>query len=177
MNNNVILAIDSVMRGLGVSTMRFDFRGSNSGSRLYECPRGAIEDASLVIKHIANKMGIRDFAIIGYSFGGSIALRVSMYHLPSLLITVSASWEILKDSGVPLDNLSMISCPSLLIHGRADRMVPFLDMTRISTHLGGSVDLFAIDSEGHFFLKSLSIVLDTVLTFMKNSWDMHLQDD
>ncbi|MDF1540816.1 MAG: hypothetical protein P1Q69_18105, partial [Candidatus Thorarchaeota archaeon] len=85
MNNNVILAIDEVIREFGVSTLRFDFRGPNSSLGQYEGPRGAVEDASIMIEYMKTKMGVKDLAIIGYSFGGSVALGVSTHHLPSFL--------------------------------------------------------------------------------------------
>ncbi|MDF1540936.1 MAG: alpha/beta hydrolase, partial [Candidatus Thorarchaeota archaeon] len=75
------------------------------------------------------------------------------------------------------DDLSTISCPSLLFHGKNDRMVPFSDMKRIFMHLGGSVESFDVESEGHFYLNSLSLVVDKVLTFVHNVWDADLQDN
>jgi len=174
MHNNVIVAVDNAVKSVGVSTLRFDFRGPNSSSGKYGGPRGAIEDASSMILYMKDKMGITDLGIIGYSFGGSVALGASINHRPSFLVTISASIEILKESGVILEDLSMTVCPSLLVHGTNDRMVPFSDMRQISSYLGGSIELFPVESEGHFFPKSLPDVVREVSTHIHHVWSTDL---
>ena len=174
MHNNVLVAVSNAVKGVGVSTLRFDFRGPNSSSGKYEGPRGAIEDASSMILYMKDKMDITDFGIIGYSFGGSVALGASVHHRPSFLVTISASIEILKESGVPLEDLSKIACPSLLVHGTKDRMVPFSDMGKISSYLGGSVESFPVESEGHFFLNARSHVVHEILAHMHHVWSTDL---
>lgn len=155
MHNNVIMALDSSLSDLGISIIRFDFRGPNSSSGEYTGPKGAIKDALSVIKYLTERKGISELGLIGYSFGGSVALGVCTIFNPSFLITLSASVELLKDAGISLEALSNVTCPSLLIHAKNDRMVPFSDIEKISSCIGGLNESFVIESDGHFYSETL----------------------
>ncbi|MHA1908863.1 MAG: alpha/beta hydrolase, partial [Candidatus Thorarchaeota archaeon] len=107
---------------------------------------------------------------IGYSFGGSTALGLAQNTELDFLVTISASLAILKESELDSEKLDRIKCPTLLIHGADDRVVPFSDMGVLSQKIGGNVDSHAISQEGHFYTNSLNSVIRETMKFVNTIW-------
>lgn len=166
MNNPVVLALESVLLKVGYTTLRFDFRGASSSPQGYTGVAGAVIDASNAAKLFLSR-DIREYGIAGYSFGGSTALRYATVGSPLFLITLSASFGLVSEGSFDTTQLSKVKCPTLMIHGQSDRMVPPADIETLS-NLTRSEDIETvfIEGEGHFYQKSLERVMEKVSNFL-----------
>lgn len=167
MSNSVVMAMEQVLLEVGFTTLRFDFRGASSTPQGYSGVAGAVIDASNAADVLLSR-GIRVIGLTGYSFGGSTALRYATEHLPLFLITLSASQGLVTEGAFDMTQLSKVTCPTLMFHGQADRMVPCTDIETLSKQLGSKeIETVLIDREGHFYQVSLTQVMTKIKGFLR----------
>ncbi|MFW9887245.1 MAG: alpha/beta hydrolase [Candidatus Thorarchaeota archaeon] len=166
-DDRVIRFADDILLDLGYTTFRFNFRGVDSRTD-YGGFSGAIQDAKAASKALLDKTKKESLAIVGYSFGGSVALHLASSTRADFLVTFSASLSLAKEAAGGLDSLSGVQCPVLMFHGSNDNMVPFEDMLILAKNLGrGDVRTVALAGVGPFYLKHLGIVGSNLREFLK----------
>ncbi len=170
MTSHVVRSLEEAYSGIGVTTLRFDFRGGGSSGGHYSGLNGAILDALSAITFMKEELDVKQLGVIGYSFGGSVTLGLVTRMNFDFITTISASMSLLAESGVNPVDLDRFNNPALLIHGNDDRVVPFSDMETISSKLGGAVESFIVESEGHYYSTSMSSVIMKVMAFMHLIW-------
>jgi alpha/beta superfamily hydrolase len=170
-DDRVIRFADDMLLNLGFTTFRFNFRGVDS-RRDYRGFSGAIQDARAASKALLDKTKKESIAIVGYSFGGSVALHLASSAKVDFLVTFSASLSLAKENAKGLKPLSGVLCPVLMFHGSNDNMVPFDDMLILAKSLGRrDVQTVALEGEGHFYLKHLSTVEIYLHEFLKQTME------
>ncbi|MFW9803233.1 MAG: alpha/beta hydrolase [Candidatus Thorarchaeota archaeon] len=168
-DDRVIRFADDVLLDLGYTTFRFNFRGVGSQAD-YRGFSGAIQDAIGASKALLHKTNRDSLAIVGYSFGGSVALHLASSAKADFLVTFSASLDLAKEATSGLEPLSDIQCPALMFHGTNDNMVPFDDMRTLAKILGRSdVQAVALKGEGHFYLTHLDSIGTYLREFLKET--------
>ncbi len=166
MDNPVVLALENELLKAGYTTLRFDFRGASSSSQGYSGVPGAVVDVSNAVNLLLSR-DIHEYGIVGYSFGGSTALRYATENPPLFLITLSASFGLVSEGVFDTTQLSKVICPTLMFHGQSDRMVPPADIETMSKLIGSNeIETVSIEGEGHFYQRSLERVMDKVSTFL-----------
>ena len=164
MYNPVVTGLERVFLEAGYTTLRFNFRGASTAG--YAGVEGAVIDASNALE-ILRSRGINQFALAGYSFGGSTALRLASETSPLLLITLSASQALVEEGGFELARLAEVTCPTLMFHGSSDMMVPHQDLNSLASRIGSdNVETTFLEGEGHFYHRSLREVLDRIRNFL-----------
>ncbi|MBN2228860.1 MAG: dienelactone hydrolase family protein [Candidatus Thorarchaeota archaeon] len=167
MNNHVVREMESLFLNLGYTTLRFDFRGTQSHPKAFSGISGATKDVDEAAIALEDR-GISINGVIGYSFGGSTTLRFASKKSLNFIITLSASYTLLCENEYHSNELSSIKCPVLMFHGISDDMVPFMDMNSISQLLTCPVKLVGLDQENHFYQQSLDLVKDEIRTFINS---------
>ncbi|MFW9832561.1 MAG: alpha/beta hydrolase [Candidatus Thorarchaeota archaeon] len=169
MNNIVVTFLEHVLFEEGISSLRFDFRGTSLSPQSYAGISGAVMDAKSAIEFLKSQLGFKEVAIVGYSFGASTALRVALSEPPPFLVSLSASKELLSENRFEIHRLVDIRCPVLMFHGTSDQMIPFGDFTVLSKimHLPDDC-IIPLDGESHFYEKSLHVVDSTLRKFLRN---------
>ncbi|MFW9893031.1 MAG: alpha/beta hydrolase [Candidatus Thorarchaeota archaeon] len=166
MHNPVVTALEHVLLDAGYTTLRFDFRGTSTSPQGYSGIDSAIIDASNAMKLLLSR-GVRECGVAGYSFGGSTAIRYAIGHLPLFLITLSASFGLIAEGNFDTTQLTRITCPTLMFHGLADRMVPHADIETLSKFIGSQeLETVSIEEEGHFYNRSIEIVKNRTRRFL-----------
>ncbi|MHA1246661.1 MAG: alpha/beta hydrolase [Candidatus Thorarchaeota archaeon] len=166
MDDVVTLSIERCLLRLGVATMRFNFRGAVSAPT-YRGVAGAIDDALAAESVLRSQTAIERVGIVGYSFGGSVALHVAALRSPEFLCTVSASYDIAAEVGDVAERLASLQCPVLMIHGSADSVVPVEDLDRIRSFIqSGSVAPVVVEGAGHFYHHGLHNLEAAVTDFV-----------
>jgi alpha/beta superfamily hydrolase len=173
MNNPVVIALEHVLLDAGYTTLRFDFRGTSRSPQGYSGINSAVIDTSNAMKLLWSR-GVRECGVAGYSFGGSTAIRYATEHLPLFLITLSATFGLIAEENFDTTRLKRITCPTLMFHGLADRMVPHADIETLSNLIGSQeLETVSIEDEGHFYQRSIEIVKKRTCRFLEeiNAWD------
>jgi alpha/beta superfamily hydrolase len=165
-DDRVIRFVDDVLLNLKYTTFRFNFRGVYSRAE-YRGFSGAIQDARAALEALLSKTKKESLAIVGYSFGGSVALHLASRVKADFLVTFSASLDLAKEAAEGLELLSDVQCPALMFHGTNDNMVPFDDMLILAKILGRmNVQTVALEGEGHFYLKHLRTAETSLREFL-----------
>jgi alpha/beta superfamily hydrolase len=160
-SNSVVIELERIFLELGYVTLRFDFRGV-LGS--YAGVQGAVDDAMEAIDYLDHS-GLSIIGLAGYSFGGSVALRLASNKWLSFVVALSASMNFFLEGGLNISILSEIKCPALLFHGLSDMMVPYSDMKRFSDMLL-RVKAVALENEDHFYYRSIPVVKKEIWSFI-----------
>lgn len=171
MENEVVEQLEDLFVSEEITTCKMDFRGAGTSIGPYQGPQGAVTDAIGAYEYMRDKLALSSVGILGYSFGGSIALATANRLHPKFLVALSASKQIFHDAGASLADLSSVTCPALLCHGLDDTVVPVSDLDSISSSFGRQVETLELDGEGHFYLQSLDLVRETVRAFIREIWN------
>jgi alpha/beta superfamily hydrolase len=125
--NNVVIAACESLSGESIAAFRFNFRGVGNSGGTFGGGAAEREDVKAALSLVSSTENIdpERIGLVGYSFGGSVALQVALEdeHV-GLLALVSPA---LTDSA--WDRLEEFSRPKLVVVGDADTVVR-LDLFR-----------------------------------------------
>ena len=119
MHNKVVTTLAKTFQGLGVLTVRFNFRGVGQSTGEFDQGRGEVEDLLAVIDWVQQERPQQEIWLAGFSFGAYIAARVAMQLPISKLVTVAPPVE-----HFPLPSWPPITCPWIVVQGELDEIVP-----------------------------------------------------
>ncbi len=171
MENGVVELLENLFGSEGITTCKIDFRGAGASIGPYQGPPGAVADTIGAYGYMRDKLALSSVGVVGYSFGGSIALASANRLNPKFLVALSASRQVFFDAGSSLADLSLVTCPVLLFHGLDDRVVPVSDLDCISSGFRRRVETLKLEREGHFYLQSLDLVREEVRAFVNEIWN------
>lgn len=167
MNNKVVTTMARVFRQLGITSIRFDFRGVGQSAGMYDSGIGESEDM-LDIVSVCDRPELTVF-FAGFSFGSYVAFRAlcayqTQYAHRTALISIAPPVHHYDYTPALAPNT-----PWLVVQGLADEVVPealvtdFVQLRHPSPHL----EYFA--DTGHFFHGKL-IELKSLLLVTVESW-------
>lgn len=153
----------------GISTFRFDFTGcgDSEGNIKDLTPNTGLDDLESAIKNLDKEK----FALYGSSYGGYVALIWATEH-PLLALglraPVSDYMAVIKLEGNEKENrenkfateaakiniyhgAKNITCPTLVVHGDIDDVVPLSQSQKLIKSLGGEKQLALIHKATHDF--------------------------
>jgi alpha/beta superfamily hydrolase len=167
MDNKVVTTVGRALRTTGIPTLRFNFRGVGASAGSFDEGIGETADADAVASWGADHWHGRTLVIAGFSFGGSIALRLAQRwaardRAPKLLITIAPAivrFECPKD--VP-------RCPWLVVQGDADDVVDPAAVVGWAKALDPKPRLVILPGAGHFFHGRLHEVRDAVIDAVRS---------
>jgi len=163
-DNHVVKELEQLFLEMGFITMRFDFRGASNTHLRYNGLSGAVEDTYRAIEYI-ERCDVNSLGLVGYSFGGSTALRVATTRSLSFLVTLSASFQLFLEGSYQESQLTKISCPVLMFHGMSDNMVPYADLKTFSSFIS-EIKMVSLKNENHFYQYALPEVLNEISSFI-----------
>jgi pimeloyl-ACP methyl ester carboxylesterase len=94
MHNPVVVRVAEVAQGLGLATLRFNFRGVGISGGVHGGGEGEQDDVTAALKLLAGRLPAdRPTGLAGYSFGGWVSARVAaaMPALPALALVAPPS--------------------------------------------------------------------------------------
>ena len=161
MDNQVVKDLDELFLEVGYTTLRFDFRGVTGR---YAGIAGAVEDTQHAIELLESCEPLT-LGLVGYSFGGSTALRVACSKPVNFLVSLSSSFDLFLEGGQSASALSEIHCPSLLFHGQSDTHVPLADLQMFARMIANARAV-SLQNEDHFYQVSMQIVRNEIRSFL-----------
>ncbi len=166
----------------GLSVYRFDFTGcGQSQGKLWDLtPLAGLDD----LKGVVENLGREDFALVGSSFGGYVSLLYASKNPVSALVLRAAvsRYDTIHEEPKYKENMKAIlkevsdidiykdakkiKCPTLLIHGDADEVVPIRQSKELIKSIP-QADFKIIKNAPHVFRgKYLSLSNNAISSFL-----------
>lgn len=127
MDNKVVTTLIRAFQSLGLSTLRFNFRGVGESEGTYGEGKGEVEDLKAIIQWILSEYPKASFWLAGFSFGAYVAAFVATQLENSLslkgLISIAPAIRL-------FDFLSLTPprCPWIIFQGDEDELVAIQDV-------------------------------------------------
>lgn len=165
MNNKVVTTAIRAWQALGLSTLRFNFRGVGSSQGQYGEGVGEQADLLSVVEWIRKRLPQARLWLGGFSFGSWIALKTSNEVSPAGLITIAPALRLLDFS-----SLQLPQCPWLIIQGSADELVPLETFEEWAHSIGEkrAVEVEVLEGASHFFHGRLPEIAECIQSFMES---------
>jgi pimeloyl-ACP methyl ester carboxylesterase len=183
-----VLFLEALSR-LGMEIFIFDYSGTGkSGGKVSE--ENSYRDARAAFEYLSDSMGISapDIIVFGRSLGGPVACRLALEIDPALLILDSTFYSMTDEvmyllpfipssviSGIMGEKFSTyryyrkINCPSIILHGTGDRVVPFASAEKLYMACSPVSGVFTVTGgAGHKpFLADPSLYVKSLMSGMK----------
>jgi alpha/beta superfamily hydrolase len=166
MLNKVVHTLSRAMHDLGIPTVRFNFRGVGASEGGYADGIGETEDALAVIDWARNRYGANDLCLLGFSFGGMVAVRAALTARPVQLVAVAPA---AARMGAFL-NGEQPDCQWLIVQGAADEVVSCEELIEWVNGLEPGPELVVLPDVGHFFHGNLTLLRETVVSHLVEYW-------
>ena len=167
MNNKVITTISKAARNLGLTALRFNFRGVENSSGSYDQGNGEVEDILAVARWVQqNSPNVHEIILAGFSFCGAMAYKaLSRMPLPcSHLITVAPAII-----NFPLSSFPEPHIPWLIIQGDNDNVVLSETVFQwLTTEIATDYTLSKFHDTGHFFHGKLIALRNEIEYYLKS---------
>jgi hypothetical protein len=146
MDNKVVVTIARALHELGISTVRFNFRGVGASAGSYDEGRGEVDDAVAVADWASRRWPGLPLTSGGFSFGSYIALQLALARPAVYLITVAPAV-----SRFDFGQLGRPDAAWVVVQGEADEVVPTEEVVAWAGRLSPPVSLHRVPGAGHFF--------------------------
>jgi alpha/beta superfamily hydrolase len=149
MDNPVIIRAAEVAQSLGVSTLRFNFRGVGRSTGVHDEGGGEQDDCSAALASLRSRLApTSPLGLLGYSFGARIAAQVGegRADLDGLAL-VAPPLAMYSFDGLPAGR------PLLLVAGSRDPYCPVQELAKLAERVGTEPRI--IEDADHFFFGKL----------------------
>ena len=163
MDNKVVTTVARALHEVGIPTLRFNFRGVGASEGVYDQANGEIDDADAAASFGATRWPGKHLVIAGFSFGGYVALRLSLRRAAARLITVAPAIQHFDVKG-----LNVPDCPWLIVQGDADDVVEPQAVIHWAQGLVPPPRLAVLAGVGHFFHGHLHELRDVVIDSIRS---------
>ncbi len=151
MHNKVVTMTARALRELGITTVRFNFRGTGQSEGHFDEGKGEADDLRTVAAWVRAQRPGAALWLAGFSFGAYVTLRMAAELQPALMLSIAPpvgrSWDFAA--------LVPPNCPWLVIQGEADEIV---DPEAVFAWLAGlpeTPELVRMPDTSHFFHRKL----------------------
>lgn len=158
MDNKVVHTVSRALHRLGISTVRFNFRGVGQSGGNHDEGRGETDDALLVIDWMKERLPADALWLAGFSFGAWIALRAAARSDCQRLVTVAPPVQRFAIQDEPQPH-----CDWLVVQGAADELVDSAAVVEWINSLAPGPELVVLPGVDHFFHGALTELRDTLV--------------
>jgi hypothetical protein len=146
MQNKVVHTLARACQDLGVTTVRFNFRGVGASEGRHDDGIGESEDAAAVADHALGATGAKRLWSLGFSFGGFVAYRLATARDAAALVTVAPPVQRFDFTRLPVPH-----CPWLVAQGDADDLVDHERVLAWTRSLDPAPEVRILAGAEHFF--------------------------
>ncbi len=146
MLNKVVHTLARAMNDLGLSALRFNFRGVGASEGDYAEGEGEVDDVTAVAEYARRRWPGCRIWLAGFSFGGVVSARAAERVRPEQLLSIAPAVNIL---GRELREIP--GMPWLVIQGGADEIVAPAEVRDWAATLQPQPKLIVLPEAGHFF--------------------------
>jgi alpha/beta superfamily hydrolase len=147
MDNKVVTTLVRIYRDLGVTAIRFNFRGVGKSEGKFDKGVGELDDLLAVVAWAKQEIPYRHLLLAGFSFGSSIAAQACFGDLnPAHLLLVAP-----PVTRYSYDQGGQFPCPVCVVQGGKDERVEAGKVYEWTESLSSPVDIVRYPEAGHFF--------------------------
>lgn len=146
MTNKVIYTISRTLAGLGIPSIRFNFRGTGESQGEYDKGKGEQQDLIKAVEWMKEKYPGRPLWLAGFSFGSWIAALQAKSLNAKQLISIAP-----PVNRFSFDEFKVPACPWLVVQGDADDVVDPEAVFKWLDDLSVKPDVIRMKGAGHFF--------------------------
>ncbi len=150
MRNKVVTIMERALREMGLSTVRFNFRGVGDSEGEFDDGEGETLDLIAIFDWVRKVRPNSDVWLGGFSFGAYVSLKAAQYLPIRQLITIAPPVE-----RYGVDELLPANCPWLVVQGDEDDVVSPEAVIQWAEGLDQKPDLVVMEGTGHFFHRRL----------------------
>ncbi|MDX1460254.1 MAG: alpha/beta family hydrolase [Xanthomonadales bacterium] len=150
MHNKVVTILERSMRELGLSTVRFNFRGVGASEGSFDDGYGETDDLFAVTEWVRQTRESDELWLGGFSFGAFVALRAAQNLKLGQLICIAPAVR-----RYAFEELEHPGCPWLVVQGDEDDVVAIDDVYEWVDTIEPAPNLVVMDGAGHFFHRRL----------------------
>lgn len=165
-----VRAIFDIAHSFGFNALCFNFRGTGNSQGSFGQGISETQDTISAVRYLRNHSHVDGsrIALCGYSFGGSVALVAALTADPAALVTISASLHPSDaDSSIIQDIIRYIRCPTYILHGLDDDLVPSAEAEAIYAQLQVEEKyLRIIKGANHFWVGRFNRILPMIFAFL-----------
>ena len=147
----------------GFAALRFNFRGVGLSGGQYDQGIGEKEDAAAAISWLEEKYPELPLALMGYSFGAWVGLRVGYSDSRVKAMVALAPPLDLYDFEFLYDN----NKPALYIAGTSDEFCSEKNLNQLARRLPVSSSVHRIEGADHFFDSYIEILQGLIIDFFR----------
>lgn len=156
MHNKVVTMAARSLRELGITTVRFNFRGTGASEGVFDRGEGELDDLRAVVAWVRDARPDATLWLGGFSFGAYVSLRGAAELQPSVLISIAppaGRWD--------FDKIALPTMPWLVIQGEDDEIVDpqavydWFEQLSKAQPPGASAELIRMPDTSHFFHRKL----------------------
>jgi alpha/beta superfamily hydrolase len=167
MHNKVVTTLVRTAHGLGVPTIRFNYRGVGASAGSFDDGRGETDDALAAVAAGRQRWPGAALWLAGFSFGGIIALRASVRaeagKVERLITIAPALGRAFADPSA----IALPSCPWLIVQGDADEVIDGKLVIAWAGQVTPPPRLAVLPGVGHYFHGSLATLQEEVSAFLQ----------
>lgn len=146
MHNKIVTTLVKTFQGLGVATVRFNFRGVGRSEGQFDNGNGELDDLKAVIDWVQQQQKKSAIWVAGFSFGAYIAAKAATQIPVNKLVTVAPAVQ-----HFPMQALPPITCPWVLVQGELDDIVPPQEVFAWAEARKPKPIILRFPQAGHFF--------------------------
>ncbi len=163
MHNKVVYQAAKSLDALGLSVLRFNFRGTGMSEGKHDRGEGERGDVRAALDFLAAEYPDIPLLVAGFSFGCWVGLRVGCE---------DARVKLLIGLGAPVNNadfsyLSQCEKPKLFVQGGNDQFGDAGKLREIVVTLPGENKLVVVENANHFFVGKLDQLDAAITDWMK----------
>ena len=164
MHNKVVTMLVRSLRELGLTVVRFNFRGVGGSEGSYDNGQGEADDTIAIARQLLAARPDHQLWLAGFSFGSYVAARAAQELPVGQLITVAPAVENFDFSA-----LKHPGCPWLVIQGEEDEVVAPQAVFDWAAALRPPAQLIRMPETGHFFHRRLMDLRGAVKNAVKGN--------
>lgn len=164
MQNKVAHTLARSFVGVGISALRFNFRGVGKSEGGFDNGVGEVGDVLAAVEWMREDAPELPLWLAGFSFGAGMSIRAAADCYPDGLISIApAASRFVGDLDRQPD------CPWLIVHGDQDELVDVEETIDWINELEPGPELEVFAETDHFFHGKLVSLRDAVREFVQNN--------
>ncbi len=159
MDNKVVSTLARIYRELGITSLRFNFRGVGASEGEHDEARGEVDDLCIVSEWLQAQYPESQLLLAGFSFGSAVVAAASERIPVAHMILIAP--PVMRYSYAPQ---GAFACPVTLVLGGQDELVEAEAVLAWLESLDCTVETIVIPEASHFFHGQLNSLREKLAT-------------